>query len=122
MRQARGSKFRNVAVRSAGRTFDSKREAKRYAELELLEKSGAIVELQHHPLFDLTVNLELITTYEPDFVYYTKPITQRVVEDVKPKFKRDADRRTYERTPAHRLWLIKARLFEALHGTTVTVV
>ncbi len=124
--KARGSKFRNVTVRSDGRMFDSKREAKRYSDLKLLEKAGEISSLEHHPRFDLCLNGRVIATYEADFMYFAwiaaDPFARRIVEDVKPRFKCDADRRTYERTPAHGLWLIKSRLFEALHGTAVTVV
>jgi hypothetical protein len=70
-----------------GIEFDSKREAERYQELLLLERSGQIKELQTHPLFTLINGFEYRgkqerpIKYEGDFQYYENG--ELVVEDVK---------------------------------------
>jgi hypothetical protein len=55
------------AVRTNG--FASKKEARRFAELTLLERAGHIQGLQAHPRYALTVNGVLVGHYTPDFVY-----------------------------------------------------
>ena len=71
-----------------GITFDSKKEANRYAELKLLERSGAIHNLQRQVRYELIPaqkkngkTVERACHYIADFVYEEngKP----VVEDVK---------------------------------------
>ena len=85
-----------------GVRFASKAEAKRDAELQLLERAGAIRDLKRQPRFPLVVNGEKVTTYVGDWTYVetkaAKPlgahplvIIRRVVEDRKgvqtPAFK-----------------------------------
>ena len=67
-----------------GITFDSKKEAARYSELVLLEKSGHISNLRLQPEFPLMVNGTKIGKYVADFSYLTKS-GNRVIEDVKSK-------------------------------------
>ena len=81
-----------------GIEFDSKREAKRYGELLLLEKAGAITDLQrqvkyqllpaqYRPVFDKKTRkwkdrcIEREVSYAADFVYQQDGET--VVEDTK---------------------------------------
>jgi hypothetical protein len=52
-----------------GITFDSKREAKRYGELRLLERAGEIRALQIQPAFLVWIKDELFCTYTADFQY-----------------------------------------------------
>ena len=81
------SKYRNIRTVVDGHTFDSKKEARRYGELRLLERAGKISDLQMQVKFEFDINGRLLkssnrkVTYAADFVYYEKGV--RVVEDVK---------------------------------------
>jgi len=90
-----------------GITFPSKLEAKRYGELRMLERSGAITALQRQVPFDLKVNGHLICRYIADFTYTQTTTGEIVTEDAKGVM-----------TPAFRL---KAKLMEAVHGIVVQV-
>jgi len=65
------SKYKAVKTTIDGITFDSKREAKRYTELKLLEKSGMITHLELQPTYDITINGAKICKYKADFRYFT---------------------------------------------------
>ena len=82
------SKYRNVKTTLDGITFDSVKEAKRYAELRLLERAGQIFSLQRQVPFVLIPKqvrdgktIERPVVYKADFVYTENG--QEVVEDVK---------------------------------------
>lgn len=47
------SKYKNIKVMVDGIKFDSKAEARRYAELKLMEDTGHIKELKLQPKFEL---------------------------------------------------------------------
>lgn len=72
-----------------GITFDSKSEAKRYQELKLLERGGAIQNLSLQPRFILqegfvnvdTLQKERAIEYKADFQYTEN--NETIVEDVK---------------------------------------
>ena len=64
-------KYRAVKTTVDGITFDSKKEAKRYTELKLLEKSGMITHLELQPTYQITVNGVDICKYKADFRYFT---------------------------------------------------
>lgn len=70
-----------------GITFDSKKESERYSELLLLERSGAISNLELQPKFELQEGFRLDghairgITYVADFSYVFRG--KRIVEDVK---------------------------------------
>ena len=101
------NKFRAIPVVIDGIRFASQAEGRRYAELKLMEKSGAITRLQLQPSFKCLIDNKLVCTYRADFSYFTK--TSRVVEDVKGV-----------KTPVYR---IKKKLVEALYpGVTITEV
>jgi hypothetical protein len=108
-RQGGPTKYRNKKVDMDGRTFDSKREAARYAELRLLERVGDVTELECQPRFPLIVNGALIATYVADFRYRARDGAV-VVEDVKSE---------PTKTPVYRL---KAKLVAALHGIAISEV
>jgi hypothetical protein len=95
------SKFDNIKTVVDGIKFASKKEAKRYGELKMLERAGEIFDLQLQPRFGLIVERKKICTYVGDFQYVTKD-GRPVVEDAKG-FK----------TPEYKL---KAKLFEAVIG------
>lgn len=90
-----------------GITFPSKLEAKRWGELLILQKAGAISCLKRQVPFDLKVNGHLICRYIADFTYTQATTGEIVVEDAKGMM-----------TPAFRL---KAKLMEAIHGIVVHV-
>ena len=87
--------------------FDSKLEARRWGELKMLERGGAISCLQRQVSFDLVVNGHQVCSYRSDFVYVIQTTGERVVEDAKGVL-----------TPEFRL---KAKLMEAIHGIVVQV-
>lgn len=73
-----------------GITFDSKKEARRYKELRLMERAGEITDLELQPRFRLQEGFtdgsgkrQRPIDYIADFMYTEKGI--RVVEDVKGK-------------------------------------
>lgn len=97
-------KYRNRKVTIDGRVFDSRKEAKRYQELKLLEAAGEISDLQTQVKFVLIPSqrepgepykqgplkgqrkpgrvVEREVAYYADFFYYDKNKV-RVVEDTK---------------------------------------
>lgn len=104
------NKYRNVPTVVDGITFASKREAKRYAELKLLEKAKQIRGLELQPKFPCIVDGKKVCTYIADFGYWEGE--GHTVEDVKSP--------ASARNPTYRL---KKKLVEALYpGTTITEV
>lgn len=77
------SKYRNVPVEIGGERFDSKREAKRWGELKLLEASGEISELARQVKYPLIIAGHHICDYIADFVYVRTAHRVLVVEDTK---------------------------------------
>ena len=85
----RYSKYRNRKVTVDGIMFDSEKEARRYGELKLLQKTGYISDLQLQVPFTLIPSqskdgkvIERKMSYKADFVYKDKDGKQ-IVEDVK---------------------------------------
>jgi hypothetical protein len=74
-----------------GITFDSQKEAQRYAELRLLERGKVISDLQLQVKFDLIPAqkgengkvIERAVTYVADFTYTDKRTGEFIVEDTK---------------------------------------
>ena len=81
------SKYNNVKTEVDGITFDSQKEAMRYAELKLLEKSGVISELERQKKFELQPSFyyqgkkQRPIYYVCDFFY--RKDDQYIIEDVK---------------------------------------
>lgn len=99
-------KFRNIPTEVDGLKFASKREAKRYGELKLLERLGQIQGLcadKSQLRYPLKVNGTEICKYEADFRYREKE--QTILEDAKG-FK----------TPVYRL---KRKLMRAIYGIEI---
>jgi Protein of unknown function (DUF1064) len=100
----RSAKYGNVLTASAdGKTFASKREARRYGELLLRERAGEIVGLATQVPFDLLVNGIKVCRYVADFVYFEGE--RYVVEDSKGC-----------KTAVYRL---KRKLMLAVHGIEI---
>lgn len=106
------AKFRNIKTTVDGIEFSSKKEAKRYGELKLLERAGEIHGLAVQPRFPLRVGDKLVCNYVGDFLYTLKDAAgELIVEDVKSPI-----------TRKHPVYRIKVKLFEALHGFAITEV
>lgn len=98
------SKYKNIPVVVDNIRFDSKKEATRYGELKMLERSRIISELEVHRKYPLQVNGVSLGYYEADFAYLDKDGRQ-VVEDTKGV-----------RTP---VYILKSKLMIAVHGLRV---
>jgi hypothetical protein len=81
------NKYHSVLTQVDGYLFDSKAEARRYADLKLLERSGEIMCLDVHPVYILQDSFvykgKIIQPirYEADFGYIENG--KKVIEDVK---------------------------------------
>ncbi len=71
------AKYGNVKANG----FDSTKEARRHADLVLLERAGKIVNLMRQSRYTLVVGNHHICDYVADFTYYDG--ARMVVEDVK---------------------------------------
>ena len=84
------NKYRNQPETVDGIRFDSRKEANRYAELQLLERAGKITELQRQVPYVLIPKqvrggkvIERPVVYKADFAYRDEETGEDVVEDVK---------------------------------------
>lgn len=79
------SKYKNKKVVLNGITFDSRKEARRYGELLLMEKAGEICDLRRQVKYVLIPKQagERECSYYADFVYFDKTKNEEIVEDVK---------------------------------------
>jgi hypothetical protein len=95
------SKFRNIRANG----FDSRKEEKRWGDLQLMEKLGLISELERQIPYELVPKQagERAVTYRADFRY--REDGQLVVEDAKGV-----------RTDAY---IIKRKLLKWVHGITI---
>lgn len=98
-----GPKYRNVRTEVDSMFFASKREAKRYTELRLLQKAGQISDLKTQVRYPLDVNGQPVCHYVADFTYAEDG--SLVVEDSKGY-----------RTPE---FILKSKLMRAVHGIEV---
>ena len=118
----RRHKYGARAVVRDGIAFDSTKEANRYRELVLLQRTGTIAKLEIHPMYAITVVrlstvtagarftsevLKTVGMYTADF-RYVDASGAVVVEDVKSG---------PTKTTAYRL---RKRLVEAIYGITIT--
>jgi len=100
------SKYKAQRTECDGKIFDSKKEAHRYGELKMLERSGIIANLELQPAFEIEVAGRRICKYRADFRYVENGAI--TVEDVKGV-----------RTPLYRL---KKKLVEALYDVRIVEV
>ncbi len=103
-------KYKNVPTEVDGIRFASKKEARRYGELKLLEKAGEIRDLKLQPRYPLSTDMKRLGYYVADFCYCMKSGAV-VVEDVKSPATR--------KNPLYR-W--KKRHFEAEYCIPITEV
>ena len=102
------TKYRNKRTEYKGIWFDSQKEARRYQELELMERAGYIAKIELQPRYNLVVNGQNCGFYRGDFRYEVVETGLTVVEDVKGV-----------RTPLYRL---KKKLVKALYGIDIVEV
>lgn len=104
------SKYHSKKAIVNGIEFDSRKEARRYSDLVLLERAGLISDLQRQVKFELLPSqridgkvVERPVTYVADFVY--KQDGKTVVEDTKGFKTKD--------------YIIKRKLMLYIHGIRV---
>ena len=101
------SKYGNQKTQVSGITFDSRKEANRYQELVLLERAGAIGNLELQPRYDLVVNGHSLGYYQADFRYKDVATGAVITEDVKS---------SATKTPVYQL---KKKLIKALYDIDI---
>jgi Protein of unknown function (DUF1064) len=99
------SKYHNRKTTYQDIQFDSRKEAARYVELQLLERAGDICDIELQPRYDIAVNGMHICFYRADFRYKEVATGLLVVEDVKGFRTKD--------------YIIKKKLMKALYGIEV---
>jgi len=83
------SKYNATRTKVDGIVFASKKEARRYSELRLLEKIGQVLDLELQPRFPVYIaplretGAVRVFTYIADFRYKDKDTGRIVIEDVK---------------------------------------
>jgi hypothetical protein len=113
------TKFGNRKTVVDGETFDSRKEARRYAELKLLERAGEVRNIQRQVPFVLIPAqldergrvIENPARYIADFVYNDRA-GRLIVEDVKG----------YKQGTAYAVFVLKRKLMLKVHGIRVTEV
>ena len=112
----RKAKYGNKKVEIDGTKFDSKKEAKRYQDLLLMQRAGEISELELQPKFELVKGVKFsgdakakpAVRYFADFAYTDIKTGQRIVEDVKSP--------ATKKNPAYRM---KKHMMLAIHGVEI---
>jgi hypothetical protein len=92
------------------RVFDSAGEARRAAELSLLQRAGQIANLKFQPSYPLVVNGVHVCTIVPDFEYDDLRTGEHIVEDWKSKATKTA------------VFSIKSKLAKAVLGLEIKIV
>lgn len=86
------AKYKNTKViNDDGIKFDSKKEAKRYDDLLLMQRAGEISDLELQPRFSLVKGVKFSgddrakpdIRYTADFAYTDNKTGERIIEDVK---------------------------------------
>ena len=109
------NKYNARKIQIQGETFDSMAEAKRWRELQWMQRGGLIKGLQRQVVYILLPKqydeygkvIERAAEYIADFVYYEDG--QLVVEDVKG----------YKKGSAYALFALKRKLMLKLYGIRV---
>lgn len=103
----RKNKYGNEKVTVDGVVCDSKKEARRFAELNILQRGGIIKNLERQVKFELIPKQadERAVSYYADFVYEEIDSGKKIVEDVKSVA-----------TRKDKVYVIKRKLFKARYG------
>ena len=105
------SKYGNKKTEVDGIMFDSKKEANRYKELRLLEKSGNITDLELQKRYDFEINGVKLGFYKADFVYFV-----RLACDSTEQYGLTIEDCKGFKTPVYNL---KKKLMKAIHGIDI---
>ncbi len=112
-------KYRNKPVVVDGVRIDSRREARRWTELQIMERAGMIRDLQPQVTYILAPSVKIAgegrarpaMRYTADFRYVDAKTGDVVVEDVKnPTTAKAAD------------WRMRQHLMMSVHGISVRVI
>jgi hypothetical protein len=106
----KANKYGAIRTEAFGIVFDSKKEAKVYGDLRLLERAGEIDELRRQVKHALVVNGIAITSYTADFTFRDLKTGKHRVVDVKG-----------DPTGKRRDFLICKRLMLALYDIEIEV-
>jgi hypothetical protein len=105
-------KYNNEPTEVGGKRFDSRAEARRWCDLRVLERAGAIADLQTQVRYVLVPAQvspsglkEREVAYLADFVYRDTATAETIVEDVKGA--------------SPEVWRIKRKLMLFVHGIEV---
>ena len=90
--------------------FASKKEMKRYANLLLMERAGAISQLSLQPEFKVEINGQHYCTYTADFKYFDALLDKWVIEEVKSTG-----------TAKDAAYRLRKKAAELYHGVKITV-
>ncbi len=103
MKHSTSAKYNNIKVQIDEFVFDSQKEAKRYTELNLLQRAGKISELQLQVRFEIIPKQEeeRACYYVADFVYVENG--KKIAEDVKSSATKTA------------AYIIKKKLFKKIY-------
>lgn len=121
-KQKKGNKLNAVKTTLDGIEFASKDEAKRYAELKMLQAAGEISDLQMQVKYVLIPSqkddkgkvIEKECSYIADFVYFDNWQNKTIVEDVKGY--------TNPASATYAKFVIKRKLMLYIHGIRVVEV
>tara|TARA_R100000664_G_C2758926_1_gene148189 strand:- start:498 stop:803 length:306 start_codon:yes stop_codon:yes gene_type:complete len=97
-------KYKAIRTEVDGIMFASKKEARRYQDLKLLNKAGEITQLKLQPVYPFRLNDKVMFKYIADFEYIDRG-NNFVIEDVKGM-----------KTPVYKL---KKKLIEAQYGIRI---
>jgi len=103
LQRPKKTKYNSTTVEIQGKKFQSGLEARRWLDLEMLERAGEIRELKRQVRFPFIINGFLVCEYVADHVYEEGGRT--IVEDVKGV-----------RTA---MYLLKKKLMRAYHGVEI---
>lgn len=103
------NKYQAKKIQLDGITFDSKKEASRYAQLRVLERAGVIRDLKTQEEFVLIPKCgkERPAKYHADFSYIDCETGRKVVEDVKSSATKTKD------------YILRRKLMNWVHGIQI---
>ena len=102
----RRRKFGNKPIQIGTDKFDSRKEARRWRELLIMQRARLISDLKRQVRYKIEVNGLHVCTYVADFTY--KLGSQTIVEDAKSPI-----------TRTHAVYRLKAKLMKACHGISI---
>lgn len=102
-------KYGSLTAEVDGHKFHSRKEAKRFGQLTILQLAGEISDLELQPEFQISMGPKKIAKYFADFRYRYVKDGRQVIEDVKSKS-----------TRLKASYRLKKKLVEAQYGIIIT--